>query len=308
LSTKSTMQRIELEAETLNQARAEIRPHVPAGSWAFVDAVLSDGKPGRAVAYGETAQEAAHDARQKLPPGAEIVEEHLDRPPVRQIVLVRARDEISASVTAKAMITGLAHTHEVRLRRAATRLLGIQVTPGEYEVDFLLETACVVIDYRVKARIAVVIEAEDRIAETVRKTIRQTRGLEAPRVGPDGETYPGARYWAARELGKIAHPSAVDELIKWLKDEDHDVRIESALALGCIESPAAIGPLLELALDDRHLYHRDTRAAAVVAIRRIAGSNATQALANVPRDTILMAEHWLREHPKITEIRARGYL
>lgn len=66
----------------------------------------------------------------------------------------------------------------------------------------------------------------------------------------EGQQSSDARSGAARALGKIGDPRAVEPLIVALKDEAYMVRSGAASALGEISDPRAVDPLIEALSDD----------------------------------------------------------
>ena len=87
------------------------------------------------------------------------------------------------------------------------------------------------------------------------------------------------RQEAAKALGDIGDPSAIEPLITALKDEDKYVRIKAAEALGKIGTPYAIEPLIT-ALKDEDKYVRGEVAEALVKI----GKPVVEPLINVLRN------------------------
>jgi len=86
---------------------------------------------------------------------------------------------------------------------------------------------------------------------------------------------------AARALGGIKDPRAVEPLIAALKDEDSDVRKAAARALGEIKDPRAVEPLIA-ALEDEELR---VRAAAAEALGQIGDARAVAPLIAALKDT-----------------------
>lgn len=63
---------------------------------------------------------------------------------------------------------------------------------------------------------------------------------------------PNVRWEAARALGVIRDPRAVEPLIAALGDRDPDVRRKAALSLGKIRDPKAVEPLLTCSVKDEN--------------------------------------------------------
>jgi HEAT repeat protein len=78
---------------------------------------------------------------------------------------------------------------------------------------------------------------------------------------------PNMRYWAADSLGKFGREAqtAVPDLIAALKDENKNVRMGAAYALGEIGSMEAMSSLREVSKDSE----KEVRDAATTALKRI---------------------------------------
>ena len=61
---------------------------------------------------------------------------------------------------------------------------------------------------------------------------------------------------AAKALGQIGDPKAVESLIRALKDKDKLVRAEAAEALGLLKDPRAIGPIVKVLKKEEHVEQR----------------------------------------------------
>ena len=68
----------------------------------------------------------------------------------------------------------------------------------------------------------------------------------------------------AQALGGTHDPRAVPALLKLLKSKDDYVRIDAIQALGTLKAPEAVGPLMELALDDASSPQVNRRAVAAL--------------------------------------------
>ncbi|MFB2924129.1 HEAT repeat domain-containing protein [Aerosakkonema funiforme] len=109
---------------------------------------------------------------------------------------------------------------------------------------------------------------------------------------------------AARALGKIGHPQAVEALISALHDEYSYVRMDAAEALGKIGHPQAVEVLIS-ALHDEYWY---VRWAAAIALGKIGHRQAVEALISALHDentnVTWMAMDALGEigHPQAVEV------
>ena len=95
-------------------------------------------------------------------------------------------------------------------------------------------------------------------------------------------TDPAARVWAARVLGRIGDPRAVDELIGRLQDRDDRLRMTAAEALGMLGDPRALQPIVRAILRDPA---PQVRAHAAGAVARIEGERAVDILVAALSDT-----------------------
>jgi HEAT repeat protein len=73
---------------------------------------------------------------------------------------------------------------------------------------------------------------------------------------------PVLRAGAARILGLVGKPDAIDALTTATKDSDQDVRRAAVAALGAIRDPGTVGPLIE-ALKDSYWFARSEAASAL---------------------------------------------
>jgi HEAT repeat protein len=87
--------------------------------------------------------------------------------------------------------------------------------------------------------------------------------------------YEAARIWAARILGRIGDPSAVDELVARLNDRDDRLRVAATEALGIIGDPRALHAIVRAILRDPAAQ---VRAQAAGAVARIQGERAVDVL------------------------------
>jgi flagellar biosynthesis GTPase FlhF len=65
---------IEIEAETTEQAREQIKSQVPDGLKILTEKIISDGKPKAIRAVAETTEAAFAEAQNKIPAGATILD------------------------------------------------------------------------------------------------------------------------------------------------------------------------------------------------------------------------------------------
>ena len=92
---------IEVEAESLEQAREQLKSQIPDGLYLLSEQVFRDGKPGAVEIIAETAEEAFAKAQGEVPVGAEILEKKELSTPKQKVIPVEAFDEHSARLSAK---------------------------------------------------------------------------------------------------------------------------------------------------------------------------------------------------------------
>jgi len=92
---------------------------------------------------------------------------------------------------------------------------------------------------------------------------------------------PTGRLWAARILGRIGDPRAVDQLVARLEERDERLRMASAEALGTIGDPRALHPAVRAMLRDPA---PQVRAHAAGAVARIEGERAIDVLVSALAD------------------------
>jgi len=88
------------------------------------------------------------------------------------------------------------------------------------------------------------LQRRSRIFSSGKKAMQQIGCPELIVVLQDQRKDPEVRKNAAKALGKIKDPRAVEPLIATLKDKDSDVRWHAARALEKIQDPRAVEPLI----------------------------------------------------------------
>ena len=89
------------------------------------------------------------------------------------------------------------------------------------------------------------------------------------------------RCYAARALGRIGDPAAVDGLIDALRDPDEDVRADAAEALGCLGDGRAAAALIDTLVEDPC---GDAKANAVAALAQLRDATAVPVLRILARE------------------------
>ncbi len=94
----------------------------------------------------------------------------------------------------------------------------------------------------------------------------------------DGFFHPVVRAAAATSLGKLGDKKAVPALIAGIRDEMAEASAESIRALAAIADPRAVSPLVDVVRNADGYYLSFVRRAAVQALVKLGGPEATAAL------------------------------
>lgn len=152
---------IEIEADSLKEAREQLKSQIPEGSQVLSERVVSDGKPQTVKTSGDTMEAALAQAQSKIPPNADILEKKESIPEQKAIkIIVEAFDEQSAKSKAEQKVkqrsVNMVTVQTVRLVAAGSKgFLGIGKKPSQYEIELLEHLpATVEITYKTKAKIS----------------------------------------------------------------------------------------------------------------------------------------------------------
>jgi hypothetical protein len=152
----ATEQIIEVEADSLEEARRQVESQIPEGLHLLSEQVISDGNPKTIKATADTIDEAFTKAEKELPANATILEKKGLTAPERNIITVEGVDEHGAESNAHfaaKMKFNSAIVKSVRLVSTGKKsFLGIGVKPNQYEAELLLQ-ATVEVTYKSKAKI-----------------------------------------------------------------------------------------------------------------------------------------------------------
>lgn len=148
---------LEIERESLEEARAEAKAKTPPGLSILSEKVLSDGKTMSAVGQADTAEEASALAKGRVPAGVTVVAEKLTNTPGRRTIEVEAWDEAAAEAKVKERISGSSRIESIVLKAPGRKgVLGIGKVPSTYSAA-VFQPALFEVTYKRKARIQVVI-------------------------------------------------------------------------------------------------------------------------------------------------------
>lgn len=146
---------IEVEADSLEEAREQVRSQIPEGFSLLSEEIISDGLPTTVEVVADTLDEALEKAQAALPDGAHILGQRELAVPERIAITVEAFTETGARMEADHRLgAGKAVVKSVRMTAAGSRgFLGFGKTPNRYEVE-VVRRAVLEITYRTKARIS----------------------------------------------------------------------------------------------------------------------------------------------------------
>lgn len=154
---------IEVEADSLFEARKQVKSKMPEGFEIFSENILSDGNIKDIVAIGDTVETAYNEALSRLPPEVEIVEKKELVAPYRKNIVIEAFDEQSAREQIKKENSKTARIENFNLLKQGKRgFFGRGKKPDHYEFQ-IFQPASVVIRYKKKARIRVVLHESPEI-------------------------------------------------------------------------------------------------------------------------------------------------
>lgn len=146
---------IEVEAETLQEAREQTKSQIPEGFMLLSERVILDGKPKTVKAFADTI-ESAFAKEGEIPSNAVIVEKKIISSPAKKVMTVESFDEQNARTQLESRI-GKTETIKVlslTMTLAGKRgFLGIGKKPNQYEAQ-MLQQAIVEITYKTKAKIS----------------------------------------------------------------------------------------------------------------------------------------------------------
>lgn len=144
---------IEIEAETLEEAREQVKSQIPEGLHVLSEQVISDGKSKTVKAVADTIESAFTKAQSEIPINAVIVEKKELTLPAQKAMAVDAFDEQSARMQAAIQIGKTETIKTLRLAMAGKKgFLGIGKKPNQYQVE-VFQQAVVEVTCKAKAKI-----------------------------------------------------------------------------------------------------------------------------------------------------------
>jgi len=156
---------IEVEAESLEEAREQIKAKMPAGFCLFSTRVVSDGKPKTVRGVADTSEAAWAKAQAEVPQGAVVLEKKQVAAPQQAVISVEAYDQASAEKLAKAaarqQFTSSAQVKGVRpMTEGRKGVLGIGKKASQYQAD-IFQPAVVEITYQTNVRLSLQVRDDD---------------------------------------------------------------------------------------------------------------------------------------------------
>lgn len=152
-----SIQSIEIEADSLFDARRQVKSKVPEGFEIISEKILSDGKIESIRAVADTVETAYEETLSRLPLEVEVVEKKELTAPCRKNVVVEAFDEKSAKAQIGKEISKTARVENLNLLKQGKKgFFGMRKKPNRYEFQ-VFEQAVVEIKYKKKARIRVML-------------------------------------------------------------------------------------------------------------------------------------------------------
>lgn len=154
---------IEVEADSLEEARAKVRAQTPPGWFVQSEQIVADGRPTTCRAVADTTEEAFAKAGTDVPPGTIGTERKEVCAPSRKTLTVEALDEPTARSQVREQLTDEMRLETFTLSREGVKgFLGIGRKPNTYSAE-IFQPAVVEIVYRQRAR--VIAKVSDRMAD-----------------------------------------------------------------------------------------------------------------------------------------------
>lgn len=173
-----TEQIIEVEADSLEEAREQLKSLIPEGLHILSEQVVSEGGLKTAQAVAEITEEAFAKAQSEIPINAVVLEKRELTAPEEKVITVEAFDEQGANQEARRQIANTAIIRSHKLVLAGKKgLLGIGKKSNQYETS-VFQQAVVEITYKMKAKISARI-GEKGVVGKLLDDLQQEYNLEA---------------------------------------------------------------------------------------------------------------------------------
>ena len=146
---------IEIEAESLEEARKQANLQIPEGECLLSEKVISDGNPQTTNAVADTSEEALKKARSQVPTNANVLDTKVVTTPRSSTVTVEAFDESIARSQVMSQIENTAIIQTLNMTISGKKgILGIGKRPAQWEAK-VFQPAIAEVTYQAKARISV---------------------------------------------------------------------------------------------------------------------------------------------------------
>ncbi len=146
---------VEIEADSLKDARRQARAQIPQGLAMISEKILSDGRTLAKEGVAQTEEAAFKLARQGVPPGAKIVEEQVAKEGGHKTFTVQGFTDEEAMDCAKRAISPTARLENIGMKNPGKKgFWGIGKTPHQYEARFF-QPAVVKVVYKFPVKIRV---------------------------------------------------------------------------------------------------------------------------------------------------------
>jgi hypothetical protein len=166
---------LNIESDSLEEARSLIKSQIPVGFVIFSEKVISDGKPLSIRISRDTVDEAFAEAQKNAPPGATVLEKRVINEPERIAITISAEDKDVATSLAKTSANVRlgpdARVADVVLTKEGSKgFFRIGAKPNEYQAN-IIKPATVEVIFKTKANISVVVmkEAQARKINEIRQ-------------------------------------------------------------------------------------------------------------------------------------------
>ena len=145
---------IEVEADTLEEARKQIKSRMPEGLNLISEEIISDGKPKTVKAIADTSEAAFAKAQAEIPAGASILAREEEIAPGQKVLTVEAFDEEMARAEAASQSGKTEIVKTIKLTTTGKPgFLGMGKKPNQYEAG-IFQPSVVIITYKTMAKIA----------------------------------------------------------------------------------------------------------------------------------------------------------
>lgn len=138
---------IEIEADSLKEAREQVKSQIPEGLHLLSEKVISDGKSKTVKANAETTEAAFTKAQVKVPNNANVIKKEELNAPSHRVITIESFDEQSAKSQVKGQIGNTAIIKAIKLVVSGNKgFLGIGKKPNQYKAR-IFQQAIVKITY-----------------------------------------------------------------------------------------------------------------------------------------------------------------